>query len=78
MWVSGLCCVYRCLVCVGKFFIDGSEYFSVLADAIEGAATTVLIADWFLTPQLFLKRDEFPPQQRYRLGTCSSMLCYVM
>lgn len=45
-----------------KFYIDGQEYFSDVATALEKAENTVFITDWWLTPELHLRRpaSEFP------------------
>lgn len=40
-----------------RAFAGGSEYFPVLADAIVAAKREILIADWWLTPEVYLKRD---------------------
>lgn len=38
-------------------FVGGSEYFPVLADALVQANEEILIADWWLTPEIYLKRN---------------------
>ncbi len=49
-----------------KFYINGesnkAHYFEDLYDAIEDADTEVYITDWFLAPQIWLKRpmEDFP------------------
>eukprot|EP00462_Mataza_sp_D1_P022126 CAMPEP_0175129754 /NCGR_PEP_ID=MMETSP0087-20121206/5641_1 /TAXON_ID=136419 /ORGANISM="Unknown Unknown, Strain D1" /LENGTH=856 /DNA_ID=CAMNT_0016411925 /DNA_START=63 /DNA_END=2630 /DNA_ORIENTATION=+ len=56
-------------VCGEQFdiFNCGHDYFSDLADALNGAKATVMICDWFMTPQIYLKRDTLPPPQQFRL-----------
>eukprot|EP00118_Oscarella_pearsei_P008910 m.48261 g.48261 ORF g.48261 m.48261 type:complete len:960 (+) comp33867_c0_seq7:82-2961(+) len=39
-----------------KWFICGSGYFEAVADALESAQKEIFIADWWLTPELHLKR----------------------
>ncbi|KAM7535700.1 hypothetical protein Aperf_G00000096516 [Anoplocephala perfoliata] len=36
--------------------IDGASYMSAVADAIEAARHEILITDWFLSPEIYLKR----------------------
>lgn len=38
------------------WFVDGSSYMSAVADAIEGAVEDVFIADWWLSPEIYMKR----------------------
>jgi phospholipase D1/2 len=39
-----------------KWYVDGIDYFSDVCDAIKKAKETVYITDWWLSPELFLKR----------------------
>lgn len=39
-----------------KWFSDGSDYMSALADAMESAEEEIFIADWWLSPEVYLKR----------------------
>jgi phosphatidylserine/phosphatidylglycerophosphate/cardiolipin synthase-like enzyme len=39
-----------------KWYINGSEYFSDLAEELEKAESKVFITDWWLSPELYLKR----------------------
>ncbi|CAH0561123.1 unnamed protein product [Brassicogethes aeneus] len=39
-----------------SWFVDGSSYMSAVADAIEGATEEVFITDWWLSPEIYLKR----------------------
>lgn len=41
---------------IGKFYIDGSEYFSDVYDKLSEAKKAVCISDWWLTPDMELKR----------------------
>ncbi|EMC96787.1 hypothetical protein BAUCODRAFT_489830 [Baudoinia panamericana UAMH 10762] len=49
-----------------KWYIDGRDYFHAVSVALEKAKETIYIADWWLSPELFLRR---PPhyQQKWRL-----------
>ncbi|XP_063987421.1 phospholipase D2 [Diachasmimorpha longicaudata] len=38
------------------FFIDGSCYMSAIADALESAKEEIFIADWWLSPEIYMKR----------------------
>ncbi|KAJ7996025.1 hypothetical protein DPEC_G00232800 [Dallia pectoralis] len=39
-----------------KWYVNGSGYFSDLADALEQAKEEIFITDWWLSPEVFLKR----------------------
>ncbi|XP_061090562.1 phospholipase D2-like isoform X1 [Conger conger] len=39
-----------------KWYVNGSGYFSDLADALEQAKEEIFITDWWLSPEMFLKR----------------------
>ncbi|KAF2771924.1 phospholipase D/nuclease [Teratosphaeria nubilosa] len=51
-----------------KWYIDGRDYFHAVSVALERAKETIYIADWWLSPELFLRR---PPaaNQHWRLDT---------
>ncbi|KAH1027619.1 hypothetical protein HUJ05_001096 [Dendroctonus ponderosae] len=38
------------------WFVDGSSYMSSLADAIQNAKEEIFITDWWLSPEIYLKR----------------------
>lgn len=38
------------------WFVDGSSYMSTVADALENATEEIFIADWWLSPEIFMKR----------------------
>ncbi|XP_017794602.1 PREDICTED: phospholipase D2 [Habropoda laboriosa] len=38
------------------WFVDGSSYMSAVADALENATEEIFIADWWLSPEIFMKR----------------------
>lgn len=40
----------------GSWFVDGSDYMSAVADVIEGAKEEIFITDWWLSPEIYLKR----------------------
>ncbi|GAA5939858.1 hypothetical protein JCM3775_007130 [Rhodotorula graminis] len=44
---------------LAKWYINGHSYFWALSEIIENAKETIFIADWWLTPELFLRR---PPE----------------
>nr|XP_046177954.1 phospholipase D2-like [Oncorhynchus gorbuscha]XP_046177962.1 phospholipase D2-like [Oncorhynchus gorbuscha] len=39
-----------------KWYVNGSGYFADLADALEQAKEEIFITDWWLSPEVFLKR----------------------
>lgn len=38
------------------WFVDGSSYMTAVADALEGAVEDIFIADWWLSPEIYMKR----------------------
>ena len=49
-----------------KWYVDGRDYFWAVSMALDQAKESIYIADWWLSPELFLRR---PPaaNQEYRL-----------
>lgn len=43
-----------------KWYVDGVDYMWAVSEALEQATETIYIADWWLSPELFLRR---PPVQ---------------
>lgn len=41
-----------------KWFVDGKDYMSAVADAIESATKEILITDWQMNPHIFMKRPD--------------------
>ena len=39
-----------------KYYVDGEHYFDAVADALMNAKETIFIEDWWLSPQLYLRR----------------------
>lgn len=39
-----------------SWFVDGATYMSAVADAMEHAKEEIFIADWWLSPEIYLKR----------------------
>lgn len=39
-----------------QWFVDGASYFAAIADALEAAHEEILIADWWLSPEIYMKR----------------------
>lgn len=46
---------YRCPV-PAAWFVDGSSYMAAVADALENAKEEIYIADWWLSPEIYMKR----------------------
>ncbi|KAK2595950.1 hypothetical protein QQS21_006480 [Conoideocrella luteorostrata] len=49
-----------------KWYVDGRDYFWAVSVALEQAKESIYICDWWLSPELFLRRPPFH-QQDYRL-----------
>ncbi|CAI4213055.1 unnamed protein product [Parascedosporium putredinis] len=51
---------------IAKWYVDGRDYFWAVSEALEAARETIYIEDWWLSPELFLRR---PPHsnQKWRL-----------
>ncbi|KAK3390206.1 hypothetical protein B0H63DRAFT_108320 [Podospora didyma] len=51
-----------------KWYVDGASYFWAVSVALEEARESIYILDWWLSPELYLRR---PParNQQYRLDT---------
>ena len=56
--------------CGAKWFVDGDSYFSYLLEQLKTAKETVYITDWFMSPELALKRpinyDDFKDEKNYK------------
>ncbi|KXH66563.1 hypothetical protein CSAL01_10737 [Colletotrichum salicis] len=39
-----------------KWYVDGRDYFWAVSEALEAAKETIYICDWWLSPELFLRR----------------------
>jgi phospholipase D1/2 len=46
-----------------KWYIDGRDYFWAVSVALERARETIYIADWWLSPELFLRRPPYFNQE---------------
>ena len=46
-----------------KWYIDGQDYFHAVSVALERAKETIYIADWWLSPELFLRRPPYYNQE---------------
>ena len=52
-----------------KWFVDGEDYMSAVADAIESAKYEILITAWQMNPYIFMKRPETGVNSsKWRLG----------
>jgi len=49
-----------------KWYVDGRDYFWAVSIALEKAEESIYICDWWLSPELFLRRPPYH-QQEYRL-----------
>ncbi|XP_046394345.1 phospholipase D1 [Ischnura elegans] len=41
---------------LGAWYVDGSSYMEAVANALDAAREEIFIADWWLSPEIFLKR----------------------
>jgi phospholipase D1/2 len=48
------------------WFVDGSSYMTAVADALEAANEEIYIADWWLSPEIYMKRP-IVEGERWRL-----------
>lgn len=39
-----------------RWYADASDYMCHVADALDGAKEEIFIADWWLTPEIYMKR----------------------
>lgn len=46
-----------------KWYVDGRDYFWAVAEMLDRATETIYIADWWLSPELYLKRPPFYNQE---------------
>ena len=46
-----------------KWYVDGRDYFHAVSVALERAKETIYIADWWISPELFLRRLPYYNQQ---------------
>ncbi|KAH6683502.1 phospholipase D p1 [Plectosphaerella plurivora] len=46
-----------------KWYVDGRDYMWAVSEALEKATETIYIADWWLSPELFLRRPPFHNQE---------------
>ncbi|KAL2130596.1 hypothetical protein VTI74DRAFT_6195 [Chaetomium olivicolor] len=46
-----------------KWYVDGRDYFWAVSAALENAKESIYIADWWLSPELFLRRPPYYNQE---------------
>ena len=46
-----------------KWYVDGRDYFWAVSIALDRAKETIYIADWWLSPELFLRRPPYYNQE---------------
>lgn len=46
-----------------KWYVDGRDYFWAVSEALENAKETIYIEDWWLSPELFLRRPPYFNQE---------------
>lgn len=51
-----------------EWFVDAEGYYHSVCDSLMGAKSEIFITDWWLSPQLYLRRPVGPDlNQEYRL-----------
>ncbi|KAI5301290.1 hypothetical protein KEM55_006093 [Ascosphaera atra] len=45
-----------------KWYVDGRDYFWAVSEALERAQETIFMEDWWLSPELFLRRPPYHNQ----------------
>ena len=53
--------------CRAQWYSSGCAYFNAVADAMEAARSEILLAGWFLSPEVYLKRPAIDENRRWRL-----------
>ncbi|CAM4768626.1 unnamed protein product [Rotaria magnacalcarata] len=48
-----------------QWLVDGSDYFEAVAYAIKSATEEIYITDWFLSPEIYLKRPALSDEWRF-------------
>ncbi|KAJ9142912.1 Phospholipase [Pleurostoma richardsiae] len=46
-----------------KWYVDGRDYFWAVSEALDKAKESIYIADWWLSPELFLRRPPYFNQE---------------
>ncbi|XP_018495374.1 phospholipase D2 [Galendromus occidentalis] len=52
---------------LARWYVDGAMYMRAVANAIENAREEIFITDWWLSPELFLKRSHNKNNEDWRL-----------
>ncbi|KAJ6010326.1 hypothetical protein N7451_001738 [Penicillium sp. IBT 35674x] len=58
-----------------KWYVDGMDYLWAVSEALEKATETIYIADWWLSPELFLRR---PPHHILKRRAEAGVKIYVI
>ncbi|KAK3361163.1 hypothetical protein B0T24DRAFT_599512 [Lasiosphaeria ovina] len=48
---------------IAKWYVDGRDYCWAVSASLEGAKETIYIADWWLSPELFMRRPPYFNQE---------------
>ncbi|EPE10877.1 phospholipase d p1 [Ophiostoma piceae UAMH 11346] len=46
-----------------KWYVDGRDYFWAVSESLNNAKETIYIADWWLSPELFMRRPPYYNQE---------------
>ena len=73
--------------CHASYFVDGQDYMATVADALLEAKEEIFIADWWLSPEIYLKRgihfdekfrlDRILKQKAVRIQWAKTKQCFL-
>ncbi|KAF9378152.1 hypothetical protein CPC16_011439 [Podila verticillata] len=66
-----------------RYYVDGKDYFHAVSDAILAAKTEIYIADWWLSPELYLRRppannEEFRLDRLLKRKAMEGVMIYIV
>ncbi|KAG0179127.1 hypothetical protein DFQ29_002490 [Apophysomyces sp. BC1021] len=66
-----------------KWFVDSQEYFYAVSEALLSAKSEIYIEDWWLSPELYLRRppkgnDEYRIDRLLKRKACEGVMIYIV
>ncbi|KAF9181195.1 hypothetical protein BGZ51_005587 [Haplosporangium sp. Z 767] len=66
-----------------RYYVDGKDYFHAVSDAILAAKTEIYICDWWLSPELYLRRpseknEEFRLDRLLKKKAMEGVMIYIV
>ncbi|KAF9408197.1 hypothetical protein BGZ94_002394 [Podila epigama] len=66
-----------------RYYVDGKDYFHAVSDALMAAKTEIYIADWWLSPEVYLRRpaesnEEFRLDRILKKKAMEGVMIYVV